>query len=215
MSTVSTLGTALSYTKPRYMDLIVRKAIHIELPGRMASVCHGILSHVTADLGSLRGHASPCTLPISGHKYCPLRELTRLQPDVQASFRSLISIPPPASDSFTLPLSVTCRFPVHHTFTICPHLFPRPAKPSICRTILSSRFCFLLFRSVVVWDSNGFIPSHGEPMRTEIHCSISPLLLAQSEIFGQLTICFHTDILLGLFDAEYGGHMFLRNVGWL
>jgi hypothetical protein len=28
-------------------------------------------------------------------------------------------------------------------------------------------------------------------------------------------ICFHSGILLGLFDPEGGGDIFLRNVGWL
>jgi hypothetical protein len=32
---------------------------------------------------------------------------------------------------------------------------------------------------------------------------------------ARLAISFHSGILLGLFDAEYGGDMFLRNVGLL
>lgn len=38
---------------------------------------------MTADLGSLRGHAGPCTLPLSGLNWA----LISLSPDVTASFR--------------------------------------------------------------------------------------------------------------------------------
>jgi hypothetical protein len=30
-----------------------------------------------------------------------------------------------------------------------------------------------------------------------------------------LVTCFHAGVLLGLFDPEAGGDMFLQNVGWL
>jgi hypothetical protein len=51
----------------------------------------GSLHHITPDLSSLRGHAGPCSLPLSGYKLCPLRALTSLHPDVLAS--SATSVP--------------------------------------------------------------------------------------------------------------------------
>jgi hypothetical protein len=53
--------------------------------------------------------------------------------------------------------------------------------------------------------------SLGEPMGTEVHSSISILLPIKSEISGQPITLLAT--LLGLFDPEDGGDMFVRNVG--
>jgi hypothetical protein len=49
---------------------------------------------MTADVGSSRGHADPCTLPLPEQKICSLRALTSLHPDVLASFRFLCSLIP-------------------------------------------------------------------------------------------------------------------------
>jgi hypothetical protein len=62
----------------------------------------GSLHYMTADLGSSKGHAGPCTLSLSGHK---IRPLTNLHPDFRASFRYLCSIIPhrmPATHSLDL-----------------------------------------------------------------------------------------------------------------
>jgi hypothetical protein len=54
-------------------------------------------------------------------------------------------------------------------------------------------------------------------MGAEVYSSIFSLLPILSEISGQAIIyfatCFHAAILLGLFDPEDGGVMFLRNIG--
>jgi hypothetical protein len=63
------------------------------------------LHHMTADLGSLRGHAGLCTLPLSGHKLCPLRALTGLHPDVPASFYNLWSLIPHMTTTHSLNFS--------------------------------------------------------------------------------------------------------------
>jgi hypothetical protein len=65
--------------------------------------------------------------------------------------------------------------------------------------------------------SRGFILSHGEPMGTEVHPSISLLPPIYSRIpdqlITQLATCFHAGILLRLFfETEDGGDIFLRNV---
>jgi hypothetical protein len=46
-----------------------------------------------------------------------------------------------------------------------------------------------------------------------MQCSPLKVNLRFGEIL-QLATCFHAGILLGLFDPEDGGDMFLRNVGW-
>jgi hypothetical protein len=55
-------------------------------------------------------------------------------------------------------------------------------------------------------------------MGTEAHSSITLQLPLQSEIsnqpFTRLATCIHTGILLGLFNPEDGGDMFLQNVCW-
>jgi hypothetical protein len=128
--------------------------------GRMASVWagHGNLSsapwkivgsfyRMIADLGSPRGRAGPRTLPLSGHKICPLRALSNLHPDVPALLQS---IPGPT------------------TFTYFPCLFLRLAKPPLFRVIKNFCSCLILVRSVVMWGPSNFILSHGEPKGTDV-----------------------------------------------
>jgi hypothetical protein len=119
---------------------------------------------MTADLGSLRGHASRCMLPLSGHKIFPLRALFSLHSHDRASFHYLCSlIPPHAWDSLTSPLSLTRRFPAQHTLTLFSCHFPTQANTPLFKV---SNFCsrLLLVRSVVVWEPSGYILSHGEPL---------------------------------------------------
>jgi hypothetical protein len=103
--------------------------------GRMPSVwaSHGNLStapqmivrslhHMTADLGSLWGHAGPCILPSSRHKICPLWAVTSLCSDVLGSFRYPCSLIPP-SPHMPVTLSLTYWFPSQHTLTLPPVFF--------------------------------------------------------------------------------------------
>jgi hypothetical protein len=105
---------------------------------------------------------------------------------------------------------------------------------------LNSCSCLLLVHSVAMWEPSSFTPSHGEQMGTEVHYSISLLLPMLSKLSSQaimyvcvrdgpnqplhrdlqwsitrLPTCFHTGILLSLFNPEDGGDIFLWNVSWL
>jgi hypothetical protein len=42
----------------------------------------GSLHHMTSDVGPLQGHTGLWTLPLSGHKLCPLQAFATLHPDV-------------------------------------------------------------------------------------------------------------------------------------
>jgi hypothetical protein len=99
----------------------------------------GCLHHMTVDLGSLRGHAGPCILHLSGHKICPVRTLTSLHPQVPGFIRYLCSlIPPPnlmaASHSLdrTSLHSVPCPT---HPYTFSLSFFSRPPEPRLFRAI--------------------------------------------------------------------------------
>jgi hypothetical protein len=136
-----------------------------------------------ADLGSLRGHAGPCTLPLWGHKLCPLRALTSLQPDVTAPLRYFCSHflrRMPATHSLDLSPLHFCSCP--QQFYTLALFFSRPAKPPIFRAIPNSCFCVLLVRSVVVWEPRGFFLTHGELMGTGVHSSIPSSFLYNPKI---------------------------------
>jgi hypothetical protein len=76
----------------------------------------GSLHHMIEELDSLLGHADPATLPLSGHKLCPLQALTSLYPKVLASFHYLCFLIPrhmPATHSLhisSLPNTPLCFF---------------------------------------------------------------------------------------------------------
>jgi hypothetical protein len=97
-------------------------------------------------MGSLQGHSGLCTLPLWGHKICPLWALTSLHPDVLASFHNLC-FPIPHRMPVTL---ILCRFPTKHTLTLFPSLFPRTVEPPLFRAILNSGSCLLLVHLLVV-----------------------------------------------------------------
>jgi hypothetical protein len=63
---------------------------------------------------------------------------------------------------------------------------PPPRVPSPFKTIQNSCSCLLLVRSVVVWEPNDFILSHGEPMGTQVHSSISRLGICGEQPFNEL-----------------------------
>jgi hypothetical protein len=88
----------------------------------------------------------------------------------------LLSQPPlDACDSLTWPLPLTHWFPAQHTYTLFPCLF-WTRKNAPFQGLINSCFCLLLIRSVVMWEPSNVILSHGQPMGTETHSSISFLL---------------------------------------
>jgi hypothetical protein len=168
--------TVIISTEPRYMDRIIRVAIGIELhpsnTKREDGFCLskswkplifflkpvGSLHHMTADLGSPRGHAGPCTLPVSRHKICPLPSLSSPPPWCPSFLPlPLLSQPKPHSwDSRT-----SRRFPVQHTFTLFPLSLYNTSKISHFQCRQKSCTCLVLVRSVVVWQLRDFILPHG------------------------------------------------------
>jgi hypothetical protein len=109
--------TAILSTKSRYM---------------------GSLHHMTIYVGSPRGHADPCALPLSEHNVCSLWALTNFHPDVPASVRCLRSL-------------ITHRMPAAHFLDISPlriaslpntplQFFCLLHRPDIFMAILNSSF---------------------------------------------------------------------------
>jgi hypothetical protein len=166
--------TATLSTKSKYMDCISWEVTEIELhPNIMNTEDSFYLSKSWKPLicslkdrrkpPSWQQIAGPCTLPLSGHKICPLWALTSLHLDVLASFRCLCSLTShhtPATHLLDNPPFHASSLPNTLLHFFC--LLPRPAKPSLFRAILNSYSCLLLVYLVVTWESSSFILFHGQ-----------------------------------------------------
>jgi hypothetical protein len=130
---------------------------------------------MTADLGSMQGHAGLCTLPLSRHKICPLWVLTSLHLDVLASFHylcSLISYRMPATYSVDIPPFHISSLPntLQHFFpmSFLDHPFSGPSQTPILVSYWFSQWSH--------WNPAVSLCPTGEPMGTEVQSSISLLL---------------------------------------
>jgi hypothetical protein len=183
--------TAILSTKPRYIDCIIRELSEIKLHPSSVNRKDGFClskwwKSLICSLKECRkppSYDSSSGFSVGSWRFvhpalCSLQALISFHPDVSAFFHYVCSLIPhrmPATHSLELSLlhiGSLPNTPLHFS-----RLSPRPAKRPIFRAILNSCSCLLLFHSVVLWEPIGFILPQGEPVGTDVHSSISLLLL--------------------------------------
>jgi hypothetical protein len=133
---------------------------------------------MTVQVGSPRGHASPCAVSLSGHQFCSLRALVSLPPCCPGfPPQPLLLHPPRTPRNQTRDFSSTLLGSLPHTPLPLLASFPRPAKTNLFRARLDILFFSPIGSLECVCDSQWVLAIHSvlqASQREMICCLLFP-----------------------------------------